>query len=168
MTLRLFEITAQFKALEALTDSEDLPPEVIADTLAALEGDFEVKAVAVAKFILSLDASAESINEAAKAMASRAARMTKRAESVRHYLLLQFQLFDWKRKIETPELVIARRNNPVAVQVTDETTIPDEFWIQPEPPPKRIDKKAVKAALQAGTEIAGAFLESGERISITL
>ncbi len=167
MTLKLFEITEAYRSLEALADSDDLPPEVVADTLSSLEGDFEVKAVAVAKFILSLDASAESIEEAAEAMKLRAARISKRAESIRQYLLVQFQIVDFK-KISTSELVISRRNNPVAVQVTDESTVPEAFWVQPEPPPKRIDKKAVKAALQAGVEIPGCYLESGERISITL
>jgi len=67
--VRLFEITSQFKALAALEDSDELPPEVIADTLEGLEGDFEAKTIAVAKFILSLEANAAAIEKAADAMA---------------------------------------------------------------------------------------------------
>jgi hypothetical protein len=165
MSLRLFEITSQYKALESLADSDDLPPEVVADTLESLEGDFEQKAIAVAKFILSLEAASEDISEAAKAMDLRAARIAKRAESVRAYLLFQMQAIDWK-KIETAEIRIGRRSNPPAVQVTDETTVPDAYWVQPEPPPKRIDKKAIKAALQDGKDVPGCYLESGERVEI--
>lgn len=165
--MRLFEIASQYRALESLADSDDLAPEFIADTLESLEGDFEVKAVAVAKFIMGLDAEAKAIAEAAAAMDLRALRIGKRAESMRAYLLLQFMAMDWK-KINTPEIVIARRNNPVAVQVSDEPSIPEAFWIQPDPPPRRVDKKAVKAALQAGTDVPGAYLESGERIEIKL
>jgi|SRR5882757_5481176 len=165
--MRLFEISAQYRALESLADSEELAPEFIADTLEGLEGDFEAKAIAVAKFILGLDAEAKAIAEAAAAMELRALRIGKRAESIRAYLLLQFMAMDWK-KINTSEIVIARRNNPVAVQVSDERSIPEAFWIQPEPPPKRIDKKAVKAALQSGTDVPGCYLESGESIRITL
>lgn len=165
--MKLFELTAQFKALEALGDSEEIAPEVLRDTLEALEGDFEVKAVAVAKFILSLEASASAIDDAAEAMALRAIRLEMRARSMRAYLLFHFQMFDFK-KIETPELIIARKNNPVAVQVSDESVIPENYWVQPEPPPKRIDKKLIKAALQGGAAIPGCFLESGERVDIKL
>ena len=92
MSLRLFEITQQFKALEGLQDSDDLPPEVIADTLEGIIGTFEEKAVAVAKFILSLEAAAEDIEAAAEAMHQRATRIKNRADSVRQYLLLQCQI----------------------------------------------------------------------------
>lgn len=167
MSLALYEIADQFRALERLEGSEELPPEVIADTLSALEGDFEVKAVAVAKFILSLEAASDDIAEAAKAMQERAKRLQKRADSVRAYLLFNFQALD-KKKLETADLVIARRNNPVAVQVTDAESVPEQYWFQPPPPPPHIDKKAVKEALQSGAEIPGCCLESGERIEIRL
>lgn len=166
--MRLFEITEQFRGLAALEDSDELPPEVIADTLEGLLGDFEEKTVAVAKFILSLEAAAEDIKEAADAMAKRAARLEKRAESVRAYLLLQMQAIDWRQKINRPDIVISRRNNPVAVFVADEKSVPEKFWVQPDPPPKRLDKKTIKEALQAGEEVPGAFLEAGERIHIAL
>src|SRR5271167_2965305 len=166
--MRLFEITSQYRALLALEDSEDIPPEVIRDTLEGIEGDFQEKTIAVAKFILSLESSAEAIIYAAEAMLNRGRRLNKRAESIRHYLLLQFQLVDWRKKIEAPDIVISRRNNPVAVQISSETEVPENFWVQPDPPPKRLDKKAIKEALQSGTDVPGAYLESGERVSITL
>ena len=100
-------------------------------------------------------------------MTHRAKRLQKRAESIRHYLLLQCQLCDI-RKIDTPEIVISRRNNPVAVQVLDERNVPAEFWVQPEPPPLRLDKKLIKATLQSGTDVPGCFLESAERVEIKL
>jgi hypothetical protein len=166
--LRLFDITEQFKALELLEESDELPPEVIADTLEGLQGDFEAKAVQVAKFILSLEAASEDIDEAAKAMAARASRLKKRAESIRHYLLLQFQFIDWKGKITRPDIIVSRQNNPPAVIVSDETLVPANFWVQPDPPPKRIDKKSVKEALQAGVDVPGCYTEAGERIVIKI
>lgn len=167
MTIRLFEITEQLKALENIADSDELPPEVIADTLEGLQGDFETKAVQVAKFILSLDSQAEAIKDAAEAMARRSARIKKRAESIKAYLLFQFQAVNTKR-IETAEIVIARRANPVAVQVTDEASVPAAYWRQPPPPPKQLDKASIKEALQTGKEVIGCFLESGEHLRITL
>lgn len=167
MSLALYEITERYKALNKLAESDDLPPEFILDTLNSIEGEFEVKSIAIAKFVLSLEASASAIADAAAAMDLRALRLKKRAASVRQYLLLQFQMVDFK-KISTNELVIARRDNPVAVQVSDQTTIPDAYWRQPELPPKQIDKTSIKKALQAGVDVPGAYLESGERIEIKL
>lgn len=163
----LFELTAQFKDLLALADSDELPPEFIADTLSGLEGEIQDKSVAIAKFILSLEANSEAISEASKAMAKRAERLQRRADSIRAYLLFQWQSLDM-RKLETPELRISRRNNPVAVQVQYEAEIPAKYWVQPDPPPLRLDKKAIKEALQAGEAVPGAYLESGERIELKL
>ena len=163
--MKLFEITQQFRELEKLELDDDIPPEVIRDTLEGLTGDFTEKAVQVAKFALSLESHADAIAEAAKAMSTRAGRMQKRADAIRSYLLFQMQLIQQKR-IETPELVIARQTNPPSVQVTDEHGIPDKFWVQPEPPPRRIDKKAIKEALQSGETIDGAYLEQGESLRI--
>lgn len=164
---RLFDLAQEFRALQDLESSDDLPSEVIADTLEGLQGEFEIKAEAVAKFILSLEASAEAIKQAAEAQTNRAARLQKRADSVRQYLLLQFQFVDLP-KIETADLVIRRSKNPAALIVLDESVVPEAFWVQPKPPPKKIDKDAVKAAIKSGTKVEGCRVESGERLDIRL
>jgi Siphovirus Gp157 len=163
--LKLYEITHQFQALEQLTDSDDLPAEVIADTLEALEGDFDAKAVQVAKFVLALEANAEAVRLAATQMMGRSNRIANRAASIKAYLQFHLQAVK-RRRIESPELVIALRANPPAVVITDEHAVPAEFWVQPEPPPKRIDKKAIKAAIDKGDRVEGAYVEAGERIEI--
>ena len=56
--LHLYEIANQYQQLKALEDMTDLPAEVIHDTLQALEGELQVKAVNIAKFIENLEASA--------------------------------------------------------------------------------------------------------------
>jgi hypothetical protein len=163
--LKLYEISNQFQSLEQLTESDDLPAEVIADTLEALEGDFEAKAVQVAKFILSLEANAEAVRQAATQMMGRSNRIANRAASIKAYLQFHMQALE-KKRIESPELVIVRRANPPAVVITDEHAVPEQFWIQPPPPDKRIDKKAIKAAIDKGERVDGAYVEAGERLEI--
>jgi hypothetical protein len=165
--LKLFEITRQLRALEDLSLDEDVPPEVIRDTIEGLQGDFDAKAVDVAKFILALESNAAEVKEAAKRMAARAAAIERRADSVRNYLLFQMQSAN-VTKIARPEFVIRRATNPPAVQIRDPALIPAEYWVQPEPPPPRVDKTLLKAALKAGAVIEGAFMESGERVEIKL
>lgn len=165
--LKLYEITNQFQALEQLTESDDLPAEVIHDTLEALEGDFDAKAVQVAKFILALEANALAVAHGAKAMTERAVRINKRADSIRAYLQFHCQALK-RRRIDSPEVVISLRANPPAVVITDEHAVPPQFWVQPDPPPKRIDKKAIKAAIDKGERVEGAYVEAGERLDIKL
>ena len=162
---RLFELAQEYRALLDLESSDDLPPEVIADTLEGLQGEFEDKAVAVAKFILSLEASVEAIKAVAEKQANRALRLQKRADSVRQYLLLQLMWVD-RKKIETPEIVIRRQNNPKAVNVFNESLVPAKYWRQPPPPPKQLDKAEIKKAIEGGMKIEGCFLRSDERVAI--
>lgn len=163
---RLFELAQEYRVLSELESSDDLPPEVIADTLEGLTGEFEDKLVAIAKFVLSLESSAEAIKAVAEAQALRGARLQKRAESIRQYMLLQCQFAGFNKKIETPEIVIRRQNNPKAISVFDEKLVPDEYWHQPPAPPKQLDKKAIKDAIEAGTAVEGCYLSQGERIDI--
>jgi hypothetical protein len=57
------------------------------------------------------------------------------------------------------------------VIIADETAIPAEYMVTPEPPPPpaaRPDKKAIAAALKAGKEVPGAYREQFERLEIAL
>jgi hypothetical protein len=165
--LRLFEIANQLQSLEAIADSDELPAEVIRDTIEGLQGTFEDKAVQVAKFILSMQANGDAVKEAAKAMGERASRIEKRADSLKAYLLFYLQATQTK-KIETSEIVLRVQKNPPSVIITDEAAIPDKYKVEPEPPPKKIDKKSIKAAIDLGIRVDGAYVESGEHLRISV
>jgi hypothetical protein len=165
--MRLFELVGQYKALQALEESDDLPPEVIADTLEGIEGDIETKCANIAKFVLSLKANREAIEEASKAMALRASRIEKTENSIKHYMLLMLQMTNIK-SIKTPEITVRRQNSPPSVVISDGVEVPEEFMFQPLAPPAYPDKKALKEALQSGREIPGVFVEAGEHIRIAI
>lgn len=163
--LKLFEIAQQFRQLETLAIGDDLPAEVIRDTLESLEGDFKDKALQVAKFVLSLKAAADACDDAAKRMQSRAKTYKNRAEHITAYLLFNMNATG-VRKIEHPEVRLNIRANPASVKLADGVELPPEFMRVPEPPPPSPDKEKIKAALQAGQVIDGAWLEQGERLDI--
>ena len=166
-TLTLYELAAQFHELANLADSDELPAEVIASTLEGLEGTFQEKAIQVARFILSLRANAAAVKASAKAQMERSARIERRADSVLAYLQFHMQGTQ-QRRIESEDVVLRLVKNPPAVVITDEHAIPPQFWVQPEPPPKRIDKKAIKAAIDAGERADGAYVEASERLDIRI
>ena len=163
--LHLYELANNYQQIKALEDMTDLPVEVIRDTLEALEGDLQAKAVNVAKFVENLEAQAGVIQAAANAMTARAQRVQKRANSVREYLKFNMQATGITR-IECPEFTIRLQDNPEAVRISEGATVPDEFMVTPEPPPATPDKKALKAAIKAGREIDGVWLEKGQSLRI--
>jgi hypothetical protein len=165
MSLHLYEITAKFKELESLAEHDDLPLQIVADTLEGIDSEWEEKAIAVAAFIKNLEHTSGGIAEAAKAMAARAARLNARADSLKNYLQFQMQVMD-KKKIESDLFVIRRQNNAPSVVVADERLIPDTYWYQPPTPPKQLDKKAIAADIKAGKEVPGTYTSQGEHIRI--
>ena len=161
----LYEIVRYRSELERLADSGEVPPEEIADTLQALDGDIKEKAVQVAAFTRNLESSAEAIREAGLAMIARAERLERRAEGIRSYLLFQCQCAGIT-KIEAPWFVMSVRKNPPSVVIEDEILIPAELMVTPDPPPKRPNKVAIGAKLKAGEDVPGARLMQTERLEI--
>jgi hypothetical protein len=168
MSARLYELAAQYRQLESLEASEEIPVEVIRDTLDGLEGDIREKCTQVSLFSRNLESVATSIEQAAGKMLARAEVLRKRAASLDAYMLVHMQACGIT-KIESPWFTISRKANPPAVIVDHEGSIPERFWRQPEQPPlpaKVIDKKAIAAAMKAGEEVPGCHSLSGERIEI--
>jgi hypothetical protein len=168
--MKLYELALQHRALEALESNEDLPPDVIRDTLEGLEGELRDKAVSVAHFCRNLMSTADAIDEAAEAMRMRGERLRKRAQSLQDYLLFHM-IGAGISKVESPYFVLKVKTNPPTVVIDSESLIPAEYMTQPEPlppPPPRPDKKAIAAAFKAGEEVPGCHVEQRQRLEIEL
>jgi hypothetical protein len=166
--LHLYELVAQHRSLEALATSEDLPPEVIKDTLDGLEGELREKAVSVAHFIRNLEVVADSIDAAIEQMMVRKLRLEKRAASLQQYLLFNM-IAAGISKVESPYFTLQVKKNPPTVVIDSENLIPAKYMRTPEPPPPpkpAPDKKAIADAIKAGEEVPGAHTETHERLEI--
>lgn len=162
----LYEIAATYRAdAEKLADLE-LDEQTLADTLEGLGGEMEVKAQNVVMFARNLEATAAAIKEAEGQMAARRKAIENRAAGLRSYVLTSMQVAG-VQKIECPYFKLAIQNNPPSVDVFEAATIPAEYWIQPETPPKVLDKKAVAKAIKEGKEIAGVRLHQGQRLAVS-
>jgi hypothetical protein len=176
----LYELVGQFRRLAVLAEHEELPPEVIRDCLEALEGNLQIKSTNIIKFVLGLEAEADTIDAAAEQMKLRALRRRRRAESIRAYVLLSLQAAGVTR-VECPEFTIAVRKNPEAVEIADQKTVPAEFMVTPPAPPAYPDKKKIADSLKAYREllqalgegqvappspVPGAWLKQGERLEV--
>ncbi len=63
-------------------------------------------------------------------------------------------------KIMEPDFTLSLRPSPPSVVVTDETLIPEWFWV---PQPAKLDKRALLETMKAGTAINGAALSNSRR-----
>lgn len=168
--MKLYELTAQYRQLEALESSDDLPIEVIHDTLEGLQGQLQEKATNVALFIRNLESVADAVDQAANAMNERSARLRKRAQSLQDYLLFHMQAAGIS-KVESPFFTLKVKTNPPFVVIDSESQIPAEYMTQPAPlppPPPRPDKKAIAAAFKDGKEVPGCHTEQRQRLEIEL
>ncbi|MCP3867750.1 MAG: siphovirus Gp157 family protein [Gammaproteobacteria bacterium] len=163
-TLRLYQIADNYLlALDALADRDDLPAEVINDTMEGLQGAFEDKALNVARYIRNLEAEASAINEAKKRMEARARVTGNQAKRLKSYL--RDELKRTGIKIKAPDLALRIQNNPPSVVIDRVDQIPDTF--KETETITRVLKAEVGRALKAGEVVAGAHLERTTRLVIT-
>lgn len=161
----LYQLVAQHRELQAIAEESEIDPQVLLDTLEGLQGDIEAKSRSVAMVVKNLESFADQVDEAAKQMQTRAKRIRERAEGIRTYLKTNMQACGIM-KIQCAEFTIALRKNPARADIIDEAAIPDAFREWPEPPPPRINRKAVLDALKAGKLVPGAQLAQDERVDI--
>lgn len=167
MNMTLYALTGQLRELQSL-DDEDIPEQVLRDTLEGLTGDIEIKATNVAKFAANVAILRDAVDGAAKAMKERAARLDRRVNSLHDYIRVNMEACGIT-KIESPEFTLSVVKNPPAVIVMDEESIPDAYMVTPPPAPPpvpRPDKKAIADAIKAGKDVPGAHLEQSTRLKV--
>jgi hypothetical protein len=163
-TLRLYEIANDYlRALEDLAEVEDLPQEVIADTLEGLQGAFEQKALNVGAYLRGLEAEASAIGEVCKSMERRQRSLERHAERLRDYLKAQMERTG-TLKLKNHSLTLRVQANPPGVVVEDEGRLP-ECYKQPVIT-VRVLRAEIARARKAGQEVPGARLERTTRLVI--
>lgn len=166
----LYEINQTYKSFLDQIASGDIPEEAIADTLEALDGEFDAKADDIACYIKQLLSDAQAIKAESENLAERAAAKKRKADSLQNYLYQQMKVRG-KDKLETTRNVLKIRKNPPSVQIDDEaafigwaqTEHKTDFLTIKDP---TVNKTAVKEALKAGMEIPHAQLVSSEKLTI--
>lgn len=154
----LYEITEQHnQALLEMSEMDNLPDEVIQDTMESIAGEFEDKAISVAAFFKNMESDIDSMKSAEKRIADRRKTLQNKISWMKDYLKTNMQRTGIT-KIECPDFRITLRNNPVSVNIVDPRLIPDEFKIET----ITFNKSAIKSAGGCG----GVELVSGQSIVI--
>jgi len=166
MSLRLYQLTDDYRrALAALEDS-DHDPEVIRDTLDGMLAPIEEKAANVAAYVLNIEAEAEAVEKAEAKLKARRLALEKRAAWLRDYLKANMEACGIQEiTAQDKTFRIRLRQNPEAVELDDSLPeLPEHFWrIKTIREP---DKPAILAALKAGQNVPGARLVRRTRLEI--
>ncbi len=159
MSKPLYELTGQLKELEKLAEFEDMQ-ESVADTIEAIEGEFNDKAVALISVSRTLDGNIESVDAEIKRLTARKKVLTNKKDSMVEYLRSNMEANDIN-KISCPLFTITLSKAKDMVVVDNEEEIPTDY----------IDIKMVKqpmkkemlAALKAGDDVQGCHLGKSKR-----
>lgn len=159
----LFDLTGDYlKLLEFAMEAGEEEAQALADTMAAIEGEFEDKADNYAKVINALYATADSLDAEIKRLQSRKTAMNNNADRIKKNLE-KAMVATGKEKFKTTLYSFGIQNNPAAVVIDDESAIPKEYRI---PQPDKVDKTAIKEFLKAGNTAQYAHLEQSRSLRI--
>jgi hypothetical protein len=122
------------------------------DNFGQLELERNAKLEAVALYVKGLEADAAAIRAEEKALAARRQAKERKAERLREYLTSSMQMFG-DAKLETARVALSFRRSG-AVEIEDANLVPSSF-VSYAP---KIDRMAIKKALQAGEYVHGAEL----------
>lgn len=180
--MRLYEIANEYRqAFDALSGME-LSPEIIADSISAIGGQFEDKAKAVAVYIKELNAESLAIENEALILSDRARNRREKSEKLKGYLIKNMQDVGID-KLTDPIHPVSIRKNPPKLIIDDIDLLKkylhynDNFWeiIPPVAEQKVLINSRVKEALATQASktkdelkdderIQGAHLEQGVRL----
>jgi hypothetical protein len=138
----------------------------IMEELAIRRENFKDKAEAYSKFILKLESEAEQAAAEIKRIQALKKAKENTVTRLKETLLSALMVFteeDAKgiRRYETPLAKLSTRKS-VAVEILDDTIIPDDFWVVK----KEVSKSTIGQAIKDGAEVPGAQLKENISLSI--
>lgn len=163
--MTLYDLTAEYQALLQMAEDPDTDPEVLTDTMEALEGEIEEKADGYAIVMKELEATEQKIKTEVDRLNARRLSISNNIRCMK--LRLQTSMIETgKTKFKTDLFSFGIQKNPPAVVIDEQyiENIPEKYLVQQDPV---IDKKKIKEDLKAGVDLEGiAHLAQTESLRI--
>lgn len=137
--MRLYEITDVYANLEAIEDDVD-----VSSALADVEGALEDKLESIAKVIKNLDAMADAYEDEERRLRTKKQAAKKRVDGLKKYVKDNLEAIG-KDKVEAGIFKWSLQYSPPKLVITDESLIPNEFFVIERKPIKSEIKKAIEA-----------------------
>lgn len=153
--MNLYELSARYQQLLDQDEytADDL--QELADLGYTLEDEF----IERAKYIRNMEAECKAILDAAHEMHCRASALDQKAFIQREKLLQRMQECQIERVSKSPLFELRVKQNPVSVDDFEPHLIPSEYRYFTEPKViEKIDKTAIKQAIESGVDVPGARL----------
>lgn len=163
--MKLYEITEEvLTAIERYNEAEtDEELAELEKTLTDLQVTFNVKSVAVGKYILNLESDSSQIDAEIVRLAEAKKRRERRAESLRKYLKGAMEATN-TQEIDGTILKLKIKKNPPSVEIVDESLVPPLY--RKTKTVETIDKTAIKEALKSGLGVDGTRVVQTTRLEI--
>src|SRR5690554_32026 len=158
MSLTLYELTENYQQLLELADEAD--PQAFEDTLNVLEDEINHKAENIAKVIKTLEAEAKALEEEKKRLENRITSRKNKIQRLKDYLQDNLEKAGIQ-KVKGKTFTVWIQNSE-RVQVTDENTIPEQYFVLK----RQLSKSAIKEAIENEQQVAGAEIVKNTSIRI--
>lgn len=168
--MKLYEIANEYLSLLEMAENEEIPPEVLADTLEAIGGEIEEKADNIGCVLKEIEAEINAFKAEEQRLAERRKRKEKLYEKLKTYLSETLQRIGVDR-VETTRNIISFRKSE-AVEVDEEKFLKwaneqfnrDDLIISTYT--EKANKTEIKKELKAGIEIPGAVLVTKKNLQL--
>lgn len=161
----LYEITQDYLQILSMMEDPELDPQILADTMEAVEGELEIKAENYAKVMKNLEADVAGIKAEIERLSERKKTIENNIKNMKSALQMAMETTGkTKFKTELFSFNIQKNAPTVVIDASDPNNIPPDFLKFKEP---EVDKTAIKAAIQNGMDLTGvAHLESKNSLRI--
>lgn len=158
----LYQLTEAYQELLSMALDPDTDPEALADTMEAIEGEFEDKADGYVKVMRNLEADASAIKAEIARLTERKKHIEANVDRMKRSLETAMRLTG-KTKFKTSLFSFNIAKNPASLKIDNPDRVPDEFLIPQEP---KIDSAAIKKELKEGVVYDWCHLEQSESLRI--
>ncbi len=149
--------------LLTISHNEEMAEEELVERLNDLASAFTDKAEGISKLIRNLESDAAAYDEESKRLAANKKTAQNRIAWLKRYIHDNMTALDLKQ-LKAGVFKLGVQKNPPRVVIDDEGRLPEQYLEQITE--TRIDKNAIKDALQQGAVIPGAHLEQGDSLRI--
>lgn len=156
--MTLYDLTSEYIQLLAMMEDPDVDPDVLQDTMEAIDGEIEYKAEGYVCVAKELEAEADKFDKEIERLIRNRDSLRNNAKRVKATLLNAMDLID-KPKITTEhfKVSIAKNGGLQPMKITGE--VPEDYLLyKPEP-----DNKKIREALDSGLALDFAHLEERGR-----
>lgn len=157
----LFDLSTDYKQVyDLITEQED--EQILKDTLASINDAIEDKADGYVAVIKTLEGDNKAIDEEIKRLRQRKTSNQNGVKRLKENLQEVMEQTG-KEKFKTALNSYSIANNPPSLDITDESLIPKQYYIEQQP---KLDKKELLKVVKDGLEIKGVELKQSRSLRV--